>query len=142
MILYELFDKKSNYTTDSNGNSQFTVNDKDYSVEFNHIKDGIYDVAFGLLSAPGYGGYRGTKYSMQGTGDELAVFSTVMEIVKQFVTNTSNLNTLTFSANSDEHSRIGLYDRLLKRFAAQYYTNKQLSDDGTAYYYIQKQATN
>lgn len=137
MTLLELFDRAANFTTNSNNYSEFSINGKDYSVEFGQRDDGIYDVAFGLLGKPGYEGYRGVKYGMQGTGDEIAVFSTVLAIIKRFVERASDLQTLSFSADVDEPSRVGLYDRLLRKFATHYDVHKRI-DDGVIYYTINK----
>lgn len=139
MILTELFDRKADYTTDGRGNSQFVINNKNYSVEFAQTSEGVYDVAFGLSVPSASGNQNYTMYSKQGTGDEIAVFSTVVEIIKQFVGHTTNLKTLTFSADVDEESRVGLYDRLLKKFAMNFDVNKQ-SDSGVLYYSISKKS--
>lgn len=51
-----------------------------------------------------------------GKGEELPIFSTVLEIVDAFLTEFPHVE-LTFTASTSEPSRMALYDRLVKRMA-------------------------
>lgn len=49
-----------------------------------------------------------------GTGNAILVFTTVIEIVSHAV-DSKNIQTLSFTATSDEPSRVKLYDRMVKK---------------------------
>ena len=49
-----------------------------------------------------------------GTGNAIVVFTTVLEIVSHAI-DSKNIQTLSFTATSDEPSRVKLYDRMVKK---------------------------
>ena len=51
-------------------------------------------------------------------GNEVAIFSTVIAMLKHFV-ETASPETVKFTADKTEKSRISLYDKMVKKFAAE-----------------------
>jgi hypothetical protein len=70
-----------------------------------------YDISFGIIGRP---------LQILGTGNAFKVFAAVAQAIKEFLKDMNKreepVDTLTFSANADEPSRIKLYDRFAKKF--------------------------
>ena len=112
----ELFDKPARWqmTRDSRGavDYQSNVNGKDLVVVFDIIASGTWEVIFTVDSELAVTG--------EGDGDEMKVFSTVLDIMSDFIKN-KDPEQLYFTAEKSPvygSSRIRLYNRLVKRFAS------------------------
>ena len=126
----ELFDKPARWqmTRDSLGavDYQSNVNGKDLAVVFDIIDPGTWEVIFtvdGELAVTG-----------EGDGDEMRIFSTVLDIISDFIKN-KYPEKLYFTAEKSPvygSSRIRLYNRLIKRFASSHgYRLKDKDDFGS-----------
>ena len=73
---------------------------------------GMWDINFSVSSLDSHGGY-GEEDTITDTGNAIAVFSTVIDIVQETVAQ-HNIQTLYFTAH--ESSRIKLYNRMAKNF--------------------------
>lgn len=60
---------------------------------------------------------RDGSHGMTGAGDAVKVFSTVLDIIKEF-TESVDPNFITFSAKSDEESRVKFYKRFAKKISS------------------------
>ena len=101
-------------TRDSRGavDYQSNVNGKDLVVVFDIIASGTWEVIFTVDSELAVTG--------EGDGDEMKVFSTVLDIMSDFIKN-KDPEQLYFTAEKSPvygSSRIRLYNRLVKRFAS------------------------
>jgi len=112
----ELFDKPARWqmTRDSRGavDYQSNVNGKDLAVVFDIIAPGTWEVIFSVDSEHAVTG--------EGDGDEMRIFSTVLDIISDFIKN-KDPEQLHFTAEKtpdSSNSRIRLYNRLIKRFAS------------------------
>lgn len=112
----ELFDKPARWqlTRDSRGavDYQSNVNGKDLAVVFDIIDPGTWEVIFSVDSEVAITG--------EGDGDEMRIFSTVLDIISDFIKN-KDPEKLYFTAEKSPtygSSRIRLYNRLVKRFAS------------------------
>jgi hypothetical protein len=76
-------------------------------ITFANMDDGIVNIEF-MVSG---------SFELTGKGGVAEVFSTVIEAVKQFVTEHPKINILTFTA--EEQSRARMYDTITKRVAKQ-----------------------
>ena len=126
----ELFDKPARWqmTRDSHGavDYQSNVNGKDLVVVFDIIAPETWEVIFTVDSQLAVTG--------EGDGDEMKVFSTVLDIMSDFIKN-KDPEKLYFTAEkspSSSDSRIRLYNRLINRFASSRgYMLKDKYDDGS-----------
>lgn len=90
----------------------FEVNGKTYESEFSYdgefgTENGDWDFSFGLASD----GFR--KYNNTGTGDQLIVFSTIMNILKDFIDRVGP-DRIVFTGSKEDH-RDKLYTIMLNR---------------------------
>lgn len=130
----ELFDKPARWqlTRDSRGavDYQSNVNGKDLAVVFDIIAPGTWEVIFAVDSEIAITG--------EGDGDEMRVFSTVLDIISDFIKN-KDPEKLFFTAEKSpdsSSSRIRLYNRLVKRFASSRgYKLKDKDDVGSKVFY-------
>lgn len=113
MILTELFDQAAPH--EMNGTSgKFEINGKSYTIDIvSPDEPGVYEVSFHLTRDKPTDG-KHEVYGITKTGDEIAVFSTVINIIKEFVAKTQ-IKELIFAASAKEPSRVRLYDRLVRR---------------------------
>ena len=113
MILTELFDQAVPH--EMNGTSgKFEINGKSYTIDIvSPDEPGVYEVSFHLERQQPVDGKK-EEYGVTNSGDEIAVFSTVVKIIKDFVAKTQ-VKELVFAAKAKEPSRIKLYDRMVKR---------------------------
>jgi len=116
----ELFDKAVDFTDyNSIGAGEYVYN---FYVDKNHYKAGIamtsanagkYDLTFALV---GHEGEHNYGIERVGTTTAIAVFSTVMEIVKSFISKV-NPNQITFTADkSAGSSRSDLYASMVRKY--------------------------
>ena len=87
---------------------------------------GMWDINFSVSSLDSHGGY-GEEDGITDTGNAIAVFSTVIDIVQETVAH-HNIQSLYFTA--EESSRAKLYDRMAKHFAKKgwrYIDNREIS---------------
>lgn len=113
MRLLELFDKVIPTTKDTGnwgqpGREQYnftTPNGQEVSTIF--IPDGqVTEVMFSV-------GDHKDSMNITGAGEEIIIFSTVLAEIKKYAA-ANPQQTITFSADADEPSRVKLYDRMLK----------------------------
>ena len=73
------------------------------------------------------------KTNVTGTGDEIQVFSTVLDIIKDFILSETpqkiEFHSELEKENDYKDSRSKLYDRLVKKFAGQYGYDLDILDD-------------
>jgi hypothetical protein len=101
----EALDSSYPYTTGDPGNYFFTSdNGIEYMVSMPNKKHP--DISFGAKSNKG-----DLKTGITGTGDSRKIFGTIVQIVKDFV-GANNPETISFSADNSEESRIRLYKAL------------------------------
>ena len=130
MRINELFDRPVEWELATSRSDvyeyEFRLEDKLYYVDFEDPVDGVWRFNFGFMS----GGEGQT--GIMGTGYEYEVFSTVIEIVQDFLQRV-NPNGLMFTAK--ELSRKKLYNRMIKRVPGNY---KIASGEmgGMKFYYI------
>ena len=142
MLLNELFSKSLEWElVHGDGDhllARFTVDEYSYNVELRdgqgdfdielggpdeHIT-GVWDVTFTQYSEQ-----QGAKDTLTGSGNALAVLTTVMEIITQ-VTNDKNIQAISFDADNSEPSRVKLYNRLATQFEKKgwrYIDNRELN---------------
>ena len=111
----ELFDKPARWKMTANRPSyvgyESNVNSQNLSVSFYFVDD-EYD-HWSVTFATDLG------TDVTGEGDEIAIFSTVLDIIDDFVTlkNPEKLFFLADKSKAGRDSRIRLYDRLIRRYA-------------------------
>jgi len=129
MYLTELFNRavdwKYTNVESKHSRAEFNVDEYEYTVDFmnNHeinsislggpaedFKD-LWEVNFTTYSKA-----LGSRDDITGTGNTIAVFSTVINIVESTIKQ-QDIQSLVFTSDSDEPSRISLYDRMAKNFA-------------------------
>ena len=97
----------------------------------------IWDITFSISPLGSKGDGYGEEDGIMGSGNAIAVFSTVIDIVQETV-NLHNIQNLLFTA--DEPSRAKLYDRMSKQFTTKgwrYIDHKEIaarSDGRTSHY--------
>ena len=128
MILKELFDRPQPHKWTRAGGLIFNRNTDDAKANFkigNHqyvfnafkIKPGVYKVNFGQVESN-----KKVRYDITNTGSEVPVFSTVANIITDFIT-TYDPQVIVFSA--EEASRQKLYARLVNRLLKDSWQVKQ-----------------
>lgn len=95
------------YTDNSDARATFNVGDVEYFVLFGSDEDTPtkWDIVFDINNRP----TTDEKYSTSNTGNASLVFSTVLQLVTEFVKLYPNVHTITFTAK--EQSRQKFYDR-------------------------------
>lgn len=116
MRFYELFNPKKASALEwqkdlgvTYAQGEVIIGGKPVSIDitFSNMDDGIVNIEFMV----------GGSFELTGKGGVSEVFSTVIEAVKQFVTEHPKINILTFTA--EEQSRAKMYDTITKRVAKQ-----------------------
>jgi len=109
----ELFDKPARWRlvkdTDKIIKYRSSIDDKDLVVFFHRRGSNKWEVSFAVDH----------EFSVTGEGDEIKVFSTVLDIISDVI-QTKEPEELNFTAEKSldsSSSRIRLYNRLIKRFA-------------------------
>lgn len=90
----------------------------------------IWDITFSVSPITGRGDGWGEEDDITGTGNAIAVFSTVIDIIQETV-KSHNIQNLYFTAH--EPSRIKLYDRMAKHFESKgwrYLNNSEINARG------------
>lgn len=118
MILREVLDSPGRYTFDKQ-NGHFTVNGKDYTVQFSRRLDGGPGVGLHFMLTSKDGQDQNYNSGVTGTGDELVVFSTVIAMMEEYF-GRFRPAAIQFSAQTDEPSRVKLYDRMVARLQNEY----------------------
>ena len=128
-ILLELFDRKVEWEllvdTRSIYRAQFIIDELTYEVALDgkwipdrklsnpdELFNDIWEITFIMFDNKKYF----SNEKITGTGNAILVFSTVIDIISHAV-DSKNIQTLTFSANHDEPTRVKLYDRMAAVFA-------------------------
>lgn len=110
----ELFQPGKNWQWEFRGSeeaiAEFTVGNISYTFHA-YGTDGVWEVEFHIR---GGGGSRDQKFGISGTGNSAEVFGTVVDIMRQFLSQYKHLiSSLVFSAKED--SRQSLYAKMAKR---------------------------
>src|SRR6056297_1595780 len=116
-FIAELFNRPARWKLKVNDSDLLTYvsnnigKEKTLSVDFvSHKNDGAWDVQFDVDGSS----------DVTGLGDEIVVFSTVLDIMKDFV-NRVDADKIKFDGakgKEDGDSRVKLYNRLIKKFAS------------------------
>jgi len=103
---------------------EFSIDEYNYLVEL-RSGDGDFDVALGNpeehlvgvweVSFTQYSSREGPKDHITGSGNALPILTTVMEILAHVIKD-RNIQTISFTADNTEPSRVKLYHRLAKQF--------------------------
>ena len=127
LVIQELFNNPVKFERQSGGSPnskeyQFDVGEKHYEVKFYEAEvkkyPDSYEIIFILTRVGGDRVIGWDTEAITGTGDQVAVFSTVANILKDFV-QSYKPNIIYFSAK--EQSRIKLYTTLSKRLSKMSY---------------------
>lgn len=128
----ELFDKPARWKLDIADEEQLiyksNIDGKELAVDFVRVDDISWHMTFTV----------DRKLSITGKGDEVKVFSTVVDIMSNFVKDENPYQFTFFAEKTQEHgsSRVRLYNRLIKRFAASHgYRLTDKDDRGQHVYY-------
>ena len=110
--LNELFDKSVTYT-ERNNDFIFNINGIEYRVviDIDDEDETIMQVSFYIKDKDL--GFEKATISFSG-GNELKVFSTVLQIIKDYLKDNTGITGIAFTADIKEPSRIKLYDRMIK----------------------------
>jgi hypothetical protein len=113
MILTELFDRSAQYTFVRDWQAEFAIADRRYVVDFLPSDDakGAIDLSFAMKGTNGSDHHFRTH-----TGNEIAVFSTVIACVREYLSKNSPTS-IAFGAEKSEPSRVKLYDRLVRHMS-------------------------
>lgn len=130
MILCELFDKPSSDIKTSSTPDKFravaTIGNRDivFVAEYWSVAE-VWDVSFYEKAKDSYK----TSTKMTGSGNEIQVMSTIKNMMEMFFQE-YNPDEVSFSADSEDKSRINVYARMLKRFVPKGYTenSKEVTD--------------
>ena len=112
MRINELFaggDWQWDYNSPTEAEATFVIGDIQYKFYAYSSQPGIWEVEFKIVE----GGDPGNRFGVTGTGNAAKVMSTVVDILKAFLTNHSQITALTFSAK--ESSRQSLYAKIAAR---------------------------
>jgi hypothetical protein len=143
MLLREVFNKvlpwewdKKN--TDKNMVAYFSMADgSEYNVEFNGAQFlNSWDVEFGRSEDS----REAPKANITGTGDQYAVFATVIDIIREFMVQVDP-DKITFYAENREPSRVKLYDKMVKMFPTGEYDIEISHDSKVTHYKVTKKGT-
>jgi predicted nucleotidyltransferase len=136
----------SSYPYDGNAISgKYTFETEDgvsYKVYFQG-KD-LVEVAFSAVLPGEEENFRPDKVSLTGTGNSRKVFGTVIEIVNDY-TNKNKPNAIYFTADSNEPSRIKLYDAMILQVSKalpDYYADRTIDLSSGKAYLLKRKDTN
>ena len=119
--LTEIFDSKIDYTLENSdewgSDYSFNIDYDEYMVQIafsNKLGSFIPDKTSIIISFS-----KNEKYSQSfAEGKEYQVFSTVFNILKDYLKKHKEITTLKFSAKTNDKSRVKLYDAFIKKFAS------------------------
>lgn len=145
MILAELFDKPVPFkiiTNDANSESgtllyRFVINDSEYEAEFYRSNSSYpWEFAFALLDNTG-GSH--DKMNVTGTGNEITVFATAIQILIDAI-NKTNAYKFRFTADTKEESRVKLYDRFIRmKLAKNFDIKRKAWADEVEYFFTRRE---
>ncbi len=143
MVLRELFNKvlpwkwdKKN--TDNNMVAYFQMDDgSEYNIEFNGSQ---YSASWSIDFGRSANSKEAPKVVITGTGDQYAVFATVIDIIREFIVQVDP-ETITFNADNREPSRVKLYDKMIKMFSTSEYNIETSRDSNVTHYNVTKKGT-
>lgn len=117
MKLNEVFDKVLpwEWEKDDENTAVFTVDDAEYNVEFGKDMVDSWVISFGRTELGSRRSISSAKTNITGTGNQHAIFATVIDIIKNFIDEV-NPDEMSFTAKKSEPSRIALYNRMMKMF--------------------------
>lgn len=115
MILNELFDSAVPFQLTTDGTGYFRIDGRTYEVSFDPLinERGAVEVSFSMRQGVTASGMPGYVHSATGTGDELQVFSTVINVIREYMRR-SPTRKIVFAAKTSEPSRVRLYDRMAR----------------------------
>lgn len=131
MTLLELFDRVANFQLTADNEGYFNISGKTYVVDFYPVGDTVdtIEVSFGLRKGVTQG-VPDYAWGVEGSGDEIMVFSTVIAIIRKFMNKNPSLKNLVFSAKLSEPSRVKLYNRMARTVMPGWeVTLQQVKDD-------------
>lgn len=138
MLLNELFDKPLPYKWSVKRNrvwyGTFEIGEMPYLVRFYDMyDDGKVEVSFRSERKIDLNARKEDK--LLGTGNEFVIFSTIVNMIREYISSNPKCSVIWFSGNNSEPSRIKLYNRLCKVFGNQ---ECKIDNDGIAtHYYIE-----
>lgn len=114
-FLNELFNKPVSYI-EKNNDFVFNIDDVEYTVviDIDDEDESIIQVSFYIKDKTQ--GFDKTSISFSG-GNEIKVFSTVLQIIKDYLKNDKSITGIAFTSDIKEPSRVKLYDRMVKSVA-------------------------
>lgn len=144
MQLQELFNKTHEYKVTDEGDqsfeAQFESNGRIIEFQAREVpgRDDVWDIAFAELRK--HGRNFTSSHEVTGSGDELAVFGTVMKILEEFM-QMYKPKIITFTSSKDDRSRTALYKRLVDRFVKRGWKNEvdKNSSDYRDYFTLTKE---
>lgn len=131
---------------------KFSINELDYVVELHKLMDKDWQISFFISNSPNLNNINkdnsddwgvdvsddnNDEYTKSNTGNELAVFSTVIKIITDFL-KTNDVDELGFSARNVEPSRVKLYTRLMSKYKIPGYIGKSSSDSRETFFHLIK----
>lgn len=138
MLLSEMFDRVLQWEWDDENDDSYIVasfyvdEDVVYNVAFEKDMTGSWIISFGRSER---GGRDAPKNNITGTGQELAIFGTVIDIVRNFIAD-NDPDEMSFDAKKSEPSRVALYNRMLKMFPEDQWYTEVTELSNTIYYTI------
>lgn len=117
MRLIEIFDSPTEYTWKNEDVASFNVDGETYEFAAKVGRDDVGGVAqIGFYLVDDYGdGTVGHEYEETGYGDSVPIMSTVINIIKEWISKNPDVTKIWWMADGD--SRNKLYNRIAKRFA-------------------------
>lgn len=101
---------------DDQWTAKFQINDHLYHVIFSQDDENMskWECVFTIVNRTNDEG----MFALTGTGNAMAVFSTIAKIIEEFINTNNTVNTFVFTA--DGNSRKRFYDRLAKQLATSF----------------------
>jgi len=144
MILLELLNSSTDFrvtkNTDRDVRTTFESNGRTIEADAEMIRDGIWEFAFAERKhRHSRFDLSSSKLNVTGSGGELEVFSTIVEIMKMIIKEKSPTE-LRFTAEKSEASRVKLYDKLINRIKVPGYDTEidKTASDYRVYYSLKK----
>ena len=109
VLPWEWDDKES---SDTHMEAEFYIDDALYVIDFQVDSIGAWDISFGRSEKRGRAP---PQTEITGSGQSMAVFGTVVDIVRAFIADVDP-DEMSFTAKNSEPSRVALYKRMMKMF--------------------------
>ena len=142
MIIKELFDRIAQWeytkSTSNQIKAKFEIDDNYYEVDIHNFSDGSAStVEFTIGAFNDAGQWLSHNVDATGTGNELKVFATVIDIIKK-TADEYNIDKLTFSSDDEPgtNSRTKLYKRMVSVLAKEWDVEIADDDDGKGAGYL------